>query len=178
MTSFGWLVVERSSNSCNSVRVPDHLHGAFCDIPFFVCSVRNCRSFFVYIGRKHDRHQDANNVDSAGFRGSTISMLYCAANVTGSETLFAHCHTMWKRLTPSQRAFLQSSEAVHSNRSTAGGPAAVDSAFGLRMNASGTKRIRDATRRRRCDIILRSLCNSRREVTLSCPCPDHTGTNV
>ena len=104
-------------------------------------------------------------------------MLYCAANVTGSETLFAHCHTMWKRLTPSQRAFLQSSEAVHSNRSTAGGPAAVDSAFGLRMNASGTKRIRDATRRRRCDIILRSLCNSRREVALSCPCPDHTGTN-
>ena len=96
------------------------------------------------------RHQDANNVDSAGFRGDTISMLYCVANVEGSETLFAHCATLWSRLSDEQREFLETHEAVHSNRSTAGGPAAVDSAFGLRMNASGTLRIRDASRRRRC----------------------------
>ena len=96
-----------------------------------------------------NRHQDANNVDATRFKGSTMSMLYCVANVRGSETLFAHCQTLWERLTDDEQQFLRKAEAIHSNKSTAGGPAAVDSAFGLRMNSSGTKRVRDASRRRR-----------------------------
>ena len=35
-----------------------------------------------------------------------------------------------------------------SNKTTAGGPAALDAAFGVRMNATGTRRIRCANRRR------------------------------
>ena len=66
-------------------------------------------------------------------------MLYCKESPeSGAETLFAKCATLWQRLTDEQKQFVESVEAVNSNESTAGGPAAFDSAFGLRMNSTGT----------------------------------------
>ena len=77
------------------------------------------------------------------------TLLYCeSAPEKGGETLFASCEALWKRLSPDQQEFLTKTTAVYSNRTTAGGPAAIDCAYGLRMNVTGTRRIRAASRRR------------------------------
>ena len=93
----------------------------------------------------YEWHQDTGGKgSSAGY-----SLLYCLESPdSGAETLFAKCSTAWERLTPKQKEFIENVDAVYSNQSTAGGPAAFDAAFGLRMNAAGTRRIRAAHRKR------------------------------
>ena len=69
----------------------------------------------------------------------------------GAETLFCRTKDLYNNLNDDQRAFLASDAgvAVYSNEGTAGGPAAIDASFGLRMNPTGTRRIRSALRRRK-----------------------------
>ena len=76
--------------------------------------------------------------------------LYCEKSPPfGSETLFAKTSVMWNRLRDDQKQFLDTAIAVWSNVTTAGGPAALDAAYGVRMNSTGTRRIREAHRRRK-----------------------------
>ena len=73
---------------------------------------------------------------------------YCEASPSkGAETLYAKCETLYERLPPEHREFIETAVGVWSNRGTAGGPAALDAALGARMNATGTRRIRDSNRR-------------------------------
>lgn len=105
----------------------------------------------------YEWHQDS----SAG-QSAALSMLYCVESPDrGAETLFAKCSTLWGNLSQEQREFVEEVEASNSNFETAGGPAAFDAAFGLRMNATGTKRIRPANRRRKnwkLNVSRRKLC--------------------
>ena len=76
-------------------------------------------------------------------------MLFCRkAPAAGAETLFADSAKMFNRLSPEQQEWALNTEAVFSNEFTAGGPAAFDAAYGLRMNPTGTRVIRGASRRR------------------------------
>lgn len=76
--------------------------------------------------------------------------LYCEKSPPfGAETLFAKTSTMYSNLNDDQKKFLEEATAVWSNVTTAGGPAALDAAYGVRMNATGTRRIREAHRRRK-----------------------------
>ena len=60
--------------------------------------------------------------------------LYCEKSPAfGAETLFARTAQMYRNLTDEQKAFLEDAEAVWSNITTAGGPAALDAAYGVRM---------------------------------------------
>ena len=96
-------------------------------------------------------HQDtlSRSGNNSACRGSFYSMLYCRESPAhGAETLFTSCARLWQNISDEQRAFVESHDAVYSNASTAGGPAAIDGAYGLRMNATGTRRIRAADRRR------------------------------
>ena len=77
------------------------------------------------------------------------SMLFCRKSVSGAETLFADSAKMFERLSPEQQEFALQTTAVFSNEFTAGGPAAFDAAFGMRMNPTGTRVIRGASRRRK-----------------------------
>ncbi len=89
----------------------------------------------------YEWHQDAST--------ECYSMLFCRkAPPAGAETLFADSAKMFKRLSPKQQEWALQTEAVFSNEHTAGGPAAFDAAFGLRMNATGTRVIRGASHRR------------------------------
>lgn len=89
----------------------------------------------------YEWHQDAST--------ECYSMLFCrAAPLAGAETLFADCAKMFNRLSPEQQEWALQTEAVFSNEFTAGGPAAFDAAYGLRMNSTGTRVIRGASRRR------------------------------
>ena len=77
------------------------------------------------------------------------SILSCLANPeVGGATLFASTSDMYARLSPAQKAFADAAVVVHSNRYTAGGPAAVDGECGVRMDATGTQRVRAAATRR------------------------------
>ena len=87
-------------------------------------------------------HQDASEPYDC------TSFLYCEkAPSKGAETLYAKCSTLYSRLSDEDKAFIETAVGVWSNRGTAGGPAALDSALGARMNATGTRRIRDSYRR-------------------------------
>lgn len=89
----------------------------------------------------YEWHQDAST--------ECYSMLFCRkAPAAGAETLFADSAKMFRRLSPEQQKWALQTEAVFSNEHTAGGPAAFDAAYGLRMNATGTRVIRGASRRR------------------------------
>ena len=78
-----------------------------------------------------------------------FSILSCLANPeVGGTTLFASTGDMYARLSPAQQAFAGAAVVVHSNRYTAGGPAAVDGECGVRMDATGTQRVRPATQQR------------------------------
>ena len=84
-------------------------------------------------------------------RSRILTMLHCVETpARGAETLFCETRVLYSNLSDEQRAFLESDagEAKYSNEGTAGGPAAIDASFGLRMNATGTRRIRTAQRRR------------------------------
>ena len=70
------------------------------------------------------------------------SILSCLATpAVGGTTLFASTSAMYARLSPKQKAFADAAVVVHSNRYTAGGPAAVDGECGVRM---GTQMARSA----------------------------------
>ena len=89
----------------------------------------------------YEWHQDASS--------ECYSCLHCKETPQyGAETLFASAATMFSRLSPEQQAFALEAEGVFSNQFTAGGPAAYDAAFGLRMNPTGTRLLRPAERRR------------------------------
>ena len=76
-------------------------------------------------------------------------MLYCIASPEeGAETLFASAATLFSRLSPEQQEFAKSAVALRSNECNAGGPAAFDAHFGLRMSHTGCRRIRAASHRR------------------------------
>ena len=84
-----------------------------------------------------------------GMGDGVFSILSCLATpASGGATLFASTSDMYARLSPEQQAFADSAVVVHSNRYTAGGPAAVDGECGVRMDATGTQRVRAATTRR------------------------------
>lgn len=68
--------------------------------------------------------------------------------MAGGDTLFTDMAAAYRSLTDDQRRFADSATAIHSNLHTGGGPAAVDAECGLRMDASGTIRIRPAHRRK------------------------------
>jgi alpha-ketoglutarate-dependent taurine dioxygenase len=93
-------------------------------------------------------HQDAG--------GCAHTMLHCKATPAGCHTLFASTAQMFDRLAPAQQAYALGTEAVYSNAYTAGGPAAFDAEFGLRMNETGTRRVRSASKRRTCWTLSRS----------------------
>ena len=77
------------------------------------------------------------------------SALQCVSTpAVGGETLFASSAALYAALSAEQRAFADAAVAVHRNRYTGGGPAAVDGECGLRMDATGTRRVRAATERR------------------------------
>ena len=105
-------------------------------------------------------HQDSYS--SNGNTSNAHSMLYCCkAPKRGAQTLFASCARLWQNISDEQRAFVESHDAVYSNASTAGGPTAYDDAYGVRMNATGTRRIRAADRRRakwKLNETIRKLC--------------------
>ena len=85
-------------------------------------------------------------------RSRIYTMLLCRETPErGAETLFCRTKDLYNNLNDDQRAFLASDAgvAVYSNEGTAGGPAAIDASFGLRMNPTGTRRIRSALRRRK-----------------------------
>ena len=87
-------------------------------------------------------HQDASEPYDC------TSFLYCEESPTrGAETLYAKCETLYKRLPEEHKKFIETAVGVWSNKGTAGGPAALDAALGARMNATGTRRIRDSFRR-------------------------------
>lgn len=89
----------------------------------------------------YEWHQDASTL--------CYSMLFCRrAPSAGAETLFADSAKMFQRLSPAQQEWALQTEAVFSNEFTAGGPAAFDAVYGLRMNPTGTRVIRSASRRR------------------------------
>ena len=87
------------------------------------------------------RHQDSST--------DSYSMLYCVQSpAKGAETLFAKCSELYKRLKPDEQEFARTAVANRSNKRTAGGPAAFDAHFGLRMSPTGCRRIRPAQQRR------------------------------
>ena len=87
-------------------------------------------------------HQDASEPYDC------TSFLYCEKSPSvGAETLYAKCRTLYERLPEEHKAFIETAVGVWSNRGTAGGPGALDAALGARMNATGTRRIRDSYRR-------------------------------
>ena len=86
------------------------------------------------------------HTDSGG--RALTGMLCKASPASGAETLFACSAAMFERLEPAQRRLALEEPCIHSNRFTAGGPAAYDGAFGVRMNATGTRLIQAAERRR------------------------------
>ena len=78
-----------------------------------------------------------------------LSLLHCLKTPAGGgETLFADARKLYDALSAEQKALADGLTAVQSNTSTAGGPAAVDCEHGVRMDATGTRRVRDATSRR------------------------------
>ena len=84
-----------------------------------------------------------------GMGPGVLSILHCLSTVdAGGETLFTSTSGMYDRLSEPQRAFADAAVAVHSNRFTGGGPAAVDGECGVRMDATGTRRVAAATSRR------------------------------
>ena len=97
-------------------------------------------------------HQDSvgSTTSNTGASHRCFTGLFCESTPdAGAETLFASCTDLWRRLTPEQQRFVEGAVGVFSNATTSGGPAAFDSELGnLRMNATGTMRVRDATRRR------------------------------
>ena len=99
----------------------------------------------------NDNDNGNNKEDSPRKRKGVYSMLLCRETPErGAETLFCKTKILYENLSDEQRKFVKSPDGVgmYSNMSTAGGPAAIDAAHGLRMNATGTRRIRDAQRRR------------------------------
>ena len=84
-----------------------------------------------------------------GMGDGVFSILSCLATpAVGGTTLFASTSAMYARLSPAQKAFADAAVVVHSNRFTAGGPAAVDGECGVRMDATGTQRVRPAQQQR------------------------------
>mmetsp|Transcript_36635 Transcript_36635/g.85240 ORF Transcript_36635/g.85240 Transcript_36635/m.85240 type:complete len:384 (+) Transcript_36635:50-1201(+) len=79
----------------------------------------------------------------------SYTMLHCVKPVRGADTLFASCAQLFGRLSPEQQAWALQHDCILSNASTAGGPVAFDAAYGVRMNATGTRRVRPAARRRK-----------------------------
>eukprot|EP01051_Picozoa_sp_SAG22_P001717 SAG22_NODE_71_length_22540_cov_8.918052_1_plen_503_part_00 len=79
-----------------------------------------------------------------------LSCLHCKETPAGAgaETLFADSAALFERLSTAQRAEATGLQARFSNRFTAGSPAAFDAAFGLRMDPTGTRVLRGASRRR------------------------------
>ena len=89
----------------------------------------------------YEWHQDSST--------SSFSVLYCiTAPEEGAETLFASASTLFSRLSPEQKKFAETAIAHRSNRCNAGGPAAFDAHWGLRMSHTGCRRIRSAHHRR------------------------------
>ena len=87
------------------------------------------------------RSQDASS--------ECYSMLHCKETPhQGAETLFADSARMFERLSREQQEWATQAVGVFSNRFTAGGPAAFDAAFGLRMDPTGCALARPASRRR------------------------------
>ena len=80
-----------------------------------------------------------------GVGPGVISILQCLATPScGGETLFASSSALYAALSAEQKAIADAAILVCSNKYTGGGPAAVDAECGLRMDPTGTKRIRPA----------------------------------
>lgn len=104
------------------------------------------------LGRGHERalltdigyewHQDGGG--SAPF----ITMLHCKEPAEGADTLFADGAVLFARLSAADQQHARSWSAVYSNEFTAGGPTALDAAYGVRVSACGTRRLRAASRRK------------------------------
>lgn len=99
---------------------------------------------YLSLARRYEWHSDAGSQTPGVY-----SILQCLSTpASGGETLFTSTARLYDALSVEQRSFAERATAVYSNRFTAGGPAAVDGALGLRMDGTGTRRVRAATSRR------------------------------
>ena len=83
--------------------------------------------------------------------GAWQTALFCppgGALSSGGETLVCSSAAAYDALSPAQRKRAESLTAVFSNRFTGGSPSAYDFLHGLRLNASGTAVVREASSRR------------------------------
>ena len=83
--------------------------------------------------------------------GAWQTALFCppgGALSSGGETLLCSSAAAYDALSPAQRERAESLTAVWSNRFTGGSPSAYDFLHGLRLNASGTAVVREASSRR------------------------------
>ena len=88
----------------------------------------------------YEWHQDSSTASK--------SVLYCISSpAEGAETLFAGAATLFSRLSSEQQAFAETAVAERSNTHNAGGSAAFDAHYGLRMSHTGCRRLRPVTRR-------------------------------
>lgn len=76
------------------------------------------------------------------------TLLHCKQACPGADTLFADGQVLFQRLSQQNQELARSLTAVYSNQHTAGGPAVLDAAYGVRMSDFGTKRIASATKRK------------------------------
>ena len=84
-------------------------------------------------------------------------MLHCKETPhQGAETLFADSARMFERLSQEQQDWATQAVGVFSNRFTAGGPAAFDAAFGLRMDPTGCALARQEALRRGSSVRIQS----------------------
>lgn len=80
---------------------------------------------------------------------SDLTILHCVLPPEeGGDTLFVSTRHLYESLSPEYRREAEGLKVVYSNQYTAGGPAAIDSAHGLRMSPCGTMVVRAACSRK------------------------------
>ena len=90
----------------------------------------------------YEWHQDG------GGTAPFLTLLHCKEPCKGADTLFADGAILFDRLNDEDQEIARRLVAVYSNEYTAGGPTALDAAYGLRMSPCGTKRIHSSQRRK------------------------------
>ena len=76
------------------------------------------------------------------------TLLHCKEACPGADTLFADGDVLFQRLSPQEQALARNLVGVYSNKYTAGGPTALDALYGVQMSPCGTRRVKNATRRK------------------------------
>lgn len=133
-----------AGDDCTMLKFDSGEYGTSCASP----DVREVR----ILGRGFDNallcdvgyewHQDG------GGTGPYLTLLHCKVPCVGADTIFADGDVLFRRLSETDQEIARSHTAVYSNKYTAGGPTALDVAYGLRMSPCGTRRLRPSTRRK------------------------------